>query len=54
IDDLPLFRAAPPPPPAAPARESEVEARLRDIDPDRLTPREALDLVYELAALGRG
>ena len=54
IDDLPLFRAAPPPPPAAPARESAVEARLRDIDPDRLTPREALDLVYELAALGRG
>ena len=53
IDDLPLFRAAPPPP-AAPARESAVEARLRDIDPDRLTPREALDLVYELAALGRG
>ncbi|SEH96054.1 DNA mismatch repair protein MutS [Paracoccus alkenifer] len=53
IDDLPLFRAAPPPPPAAPARESVVEARLRDIDPDRLTPREALDLVYELAALGR-
>ncbi|WP_415392385.1 DNA mismatch repair protein MutS [Paracoccus sp. SJTW-4] len=52
IDDLPLFRAAPPPPPAAPARESAVEARLRDIDPDRLTPREALDLVYELAALG--
>ncbi|HHW33253.1 MAG TPA: DNA mismatch repair protein MutS [Paracoccus solventivorans] len=54
IDDLPLFRAAPPPSPAAPARESVVEARLRDIDPDRLTPREALDLVYELAALGRG
>ncbi len=53
IDDLPLFRAAPPPPPAAPARESAVEARLSDIDPDRLTPREALDLVYELAALGR-
>ncbi|WP_449040847.1 DNA mismatch repair protein MutS [Paracoccus sp. (in: a-proteobacteria)] len=54
IDDLPLFRAAPPPPPpAAPARESALKARLRDIDPDRLTPREALDLVYELAALGR-
>ncbi len=53
IDDLPLFRAAPPPPPAAPPRESALEARLRDIDPDRLTPREALDLVYELAALGR-
>lgn len=52
IDDLPLFRTAPPPP-AAPPRESAVEARLSDIDPDRLTPREALDLVYELAALGR-
>ncbi|HHY02887.1 MAG TPA: hypothetical protein GX686_08490, partial [Paracoccus sp.] len=47
------FRAAPPPPPAAPPRESALEARLKGIDPDRLTPREALDLVYELAALGR-
>jgi DNA mismatch repair protein MutS len=51
-DDLPLFRAAirhaaperVPPPSAA-------EAMLRDIRPDELTPREALDLVYRLKAL---
>ena len=39
--------AAPPPEPVA----SAVEARLRDVHPDALTPREALDLLYELRAL---
>ena len=47
IDDLPLFRAAPPPPPAP----SAVEARLRTVAPDALSPRDALDLIYELRAL---
>ena len=47
IDDLPLFSAKPAPPPA-PVRESAVEARLKDILPDTLTPREALDLIYDL------
>jgi DNA mismatch repair protein MutS len=47
-DDLPLFaaaerRARPPPP-------SPVEERLKEIDPDALTPRQALDLLYELRA----
>ena len=54
IDDLPLFSATPPPPaprPAPPA--SGVEERLTDILPDELTPREALDLIYELKALTR-
>ena len=49
IDDLPLFRAAPPAAPAA--KVSAAEARLREITPDTLTPREALDLIYELKAL---
>ena len=49
IDDLPLFSARAPAP--APARRSEVEARLAAVHPDALSPREALDLVYELAAL---
>ena len=48
IDDLPLFRAAPPAPRPAAAKPSEVEARLRDILPDQLTPMDALALVYEL------
>ncbi|WP_101067096.1 DNA mismatch repair protein MutS [Roseovarius salinarum] len=50
IDDLPLFSAAA----ASPAdthTSSPVEERLRDILPDELTPREALDLVYELRKL---
>jgi DNA mismatch repair protein MutS len=47
-DDLPLFAAAESR--AKPARPSAIEERLRDIDPDALTPREALDLLYELKA----
>ncbi|WP_347138109.1 DNA mismatch repair protein MutS [Paracoccus sp. SSK6] len=51
IDDLPLFRAVPPAPPPARAKESPLEARMKDIHPDALTPREALDLIYDLKAL---
>jgi DNA mismatch repair protein MutS len=47
LDDLPLFSLATPianePPP-----KSAVEEALGDLDPDSLTPREALDLVYAL------
>ncbi|MBO6560499.1 MAG: DNA mismatch repair protein MutS [Nisaea sp.] len=50
-DDLPLFQALAPSPKAAAAKESAVEARLEEIRPDDLTPREALDLIYELRAL---
>ena len=52
IEDLPLFNAkpAPAPPPAARGL-SEVEARLAEIAPDDLTPREALDALYALRAL---
>ena len=50
IDDLPLFRAAPAPAPK-PVKDSPLTERMREIDPDRLTPREALDLLYELKAL---
>ena len=49
IDDLPLFSAKPSEP-VAPARTSGVEERLKTILPDSLTPREALDLIYELKA----
>jgi len=51
IDDLPLFRAAPPAPVATPATPSAVEARLRTVLPDELTPMEALRLVYDLRAM---
>jgi DNA mismatch repair protein MutS len=51
IDDLPLFRAAPPPAPLPKQKVSAVEERLKDIHPDELTPMEALRLVYELKGL---
>lgn len=53
IDDLPLFSAAPVPaqPKAAP---SKVEDKLKTVSPDELTPREALQLLYELKDLTRG
>ncbi|WP_333832346.1 DNA mismatch repair protein MutS [Rubrimonas sp.] len=49
IDDLPLFsaaRAAPSPP-----AHSALAARLAEVEPDALSPREALELVYGLKAL---
>ena len=50
IDDLPLFAAAPRAMlVAAPvAKVSAVEARLRAVLPDELSPKEALELVYAL------
>jgi len=50
IDDLPLFAAKPVSPPA-PQTKSAAEGRLRDVLPDELTPKEALNLIYELKAL---
>ena len=53
VDDLPLFSAAlhmPAPPPAQPA-SSAVEDRLRTIHPDEMTPREAMEALYELRNL---
>jgi DNA mismatch repair protein MutS len=49
IDDLPLFRSAAPPP--APRKSSEVEARLKSVHPDSLTPIDALRLIYDLRDL---
>jgi DNA mismatch repair protein MutS len=49
IDDLPLFRAAAKPAPVA--KESAAEAALKDIRPDELTPREALEVLYRLKGL---
>ncbi|MGO4851771.1 DNA mismatch repair protein MutS [Phaeovulum sp. W22_SRMD_FR3] len=54
LDDLPLFRLAPPPAPAAPKADpvaAELAERLASIHPDELSPREALAALYELKAL---
>ncbi|WP_410219150.1 DNA mismatch repair protein MutS [Paracoccus sp. (in: a-proteobacteria)] len=50
IDDLPLFRTVPPAPAPLP-KGSALDARLRAVHPDSLSPREALELIYELKAL---
>ncbi len=48
LDDLPLFAAAKPPEPAEPSR---VESALAAIDPDALSPREALEALYRLKGI---
>nr|WP_049766723.1 DNA mismatch repair protein MutS [Rhodospirillum centenum] len=59
-DDLPLFaapvRRAPDPAPAAapPPAPSAVETALRTLNPDELTPRQALEELYRLRGLLRG
>jgi DNA mismatch repair protein MutS len=50
-DELPLFAGALP---AAEPEPSAVEERLRGVKPDELSPREALELVYELKRLASG
>ena len=46
LDELPLFAAAPPP-----AAVDALRDRLAAVQPDALSPREALELVYELKRL---
>ncbi|WP_206021067.1 DNA mismatch repair protein MutS [Antarcticimicrobium luteum] len=48
IDDLPLFAATPAPPPPAAQAPSPVVEMLGEIHPDDLTPRAALDFLYQL------
>jgi DNA mismatch repair protein MutS len=50
VDDLPLFAAMPAPPPVK-HQVSEVEARLKGVMPDELTPKDALALIYELRGM---
>ncbi len=51
IDDLPLFSATPVPAAKPAPKSSGVEDRLAAIHPDELTPKEALNLLYELRGL---
>jgi DNA mismatch repair protein MutS len=51
--DLPLFAAAPAAVSRTPARKSATLAALANVTPDELTPKAALDLLYQLVALRR-
>ena len=52
IDDLPLFSAAQPPQPG-PATSNPLLECLEDIQPDDLTPMDALKLIYQLKDIAR-
>ena len=51
-DDLPLFAAAPSRPAGGTAKpaESEIETALAAVNPDELSPKQALELLYKLRA----
>ncbi|GAA4221770.1 DNA mismatch repair protein MutS [Sagittula marina] len=55
IDDLPLFSVATKAAPQTVSREtpSELEERLKSITPDDMSPREALQALYELKGLAK-
>lgn len=48
LDDLPLFAVAEPEPMRGP---SPLETAMQDVDPDALSPREALEILYRLKGL---
>jgi DNA mismatch repair protein MutS len=48
---LPLFAAASAPPSEPPPQATKLSAALDAIDPNELTPREAMDVLYRLMAL---
>ncbi|WP_406852463.1 DNA mismatch repair protein MutS [Brevundimonas sp. BH3] len=51
LGDLPLFAAVQPVP--EPAGPSELDLAMKDINPDDLTPREALEVLYRLKGLAQ-
>ena len=50
-EDLPLFANILETPPLVDSGPSEAEEALRELNPDDLTPREALDALYRLRTL---
>lgn len=52
VDDLPLFSITAPT--SSEMKSSGVETALQKIDPDALSPREALQALYDLKSLARG
>ena len=50
-DDLPLFAVAVAPEPTRLSEPSAAEAALRAVNPDELSPKEALELLYKLRGL---
>ena len=53
IDDLPFFAAVPPPQPKVQTTPSPVDELLKDLHPDELSPREALEALYRLKEAGK-
>ncbi len=51
VDDLPLFAALPVSGNSDETKPSALKTRLQEVFPDMLTPKEALDLIYELKTL---
>jgi len=51
LDDLPLFAATPTEPVSAKIEPSALTEKLAEVLPDELSPKEALDLIYQLKAL---
>ncbi len=50
-DDLPLFAVTAAPEPTKLSEPSAAETELRSINPDELSPKEALELLYKLRGL---
>ena len=51
VDDLPLFSATPASPAPTKEKANAVEAALAEILPDEMSPKDALDALYQLKAL---
>jgi DNA mismatch repair protein MutS len=46
--ELPMFEAAPPPPVEIDEAAARLRLEVQELDPDALTPRQALDALYRL------